>query len=93
MRSGVNFTNILWAAFMWKDPKSVKIQSSHQYLFGLLGSVNVEALSKMLMKFTPKLYVGSVYLQELVANYVLNDCKSQLKKIIRGAYKFDRQPV
>ena len=78
---------------MCKDPKSVKNQSSHQYLFALLGSVNVEALSKMLMKLSPKLYVGLVYLQKLVANYVLNDCKSQFKKIIRGAYKFDRHPV
>ncbi len=45
---GVNFINILQAAFMRQDPKSVKIQSSYQYLFALLGSAPVEAVSKSL---------------------------------------------
>jgi len=36
---GVNFINILLAAFTWSDPKSVRIQSSHQYLLVLLGSL------------------------------------------------------
>jgi len=31
----------------------MKIQSSHQYHFSLLGSVRVKAASKMLMIFTP----------------------------------------
>jgi len=34
--AGVNFTNILRAAFTREDPKSIKIQSSYQYLFALL---------------------------------------------------------
>jgi hypothetical protein len=40
----VNFTNVLHAAFTCKDPKSVKIQSSCQYLFALLGSARVNEI-------------------------------------------------
>jgi len=35
------------------DPKSVKIQSSCQYLFTLLGSMCTKASCKMMMKLTP----------------------------------------
>jgi len=38
---------------MRKSPKNVKIQSSRQYLFALLGYASVKALHKMLMKLTP----------------------------------------
>jgi len=38
---------------MLSDPKSVKIQSSHQYLFALLGLAHVKAARKTLMKLTP----------------------------------------
>jgi len=34
-------------------PKSVRIQSSQQYLFTLLGSSGTKAVRKMLMKLTP----------------------------------------
>jgi len=51
-RSCVNFINVLCTAFMSADPKSVKIQSSCQYLFALLGSTCLKALSKILMKLT-----------------------------------------
>jgi hypothetical protein len=34
-------------------PISVRIQSSHQYLFMLLGSIRAKAAGKMLMKLTP----------------------------------------
>jgi hypothetical protein len=40
-------------AFTQEDPRSVKIQSSGQYLFALLGYVHVKVLNKMLMKSTP----------------------------------------
>jgi len=40
---GVDFINILRAAFVRTDPESKKIQFSHQYLFTLLGSVRVKA--------------------------------------------------
>jgi len=35
MTPGVDFANILFEAFMHADPKSVKIQSSRQYIFAL----------------------------------------------------------
>ncbi len=38
---------------MREDPKSVKIQSSCQYLFALLGYASVKASRYMLMKLTP----------------------------------------
>jgi len=53
MTPGVNFINVLCAAFIQADPQSVKIQLSCQYLFTLLGSVRIEAAHKMLMKLTP----------------------------------------
>jgi hypothetical protein len=39
-------------AFTRADPKSIKIQLGHQYIFALLGSVCGKALCKMLMKLT-----------------------------------------
>jgi len=51
---GLNFINILRAAFTLVDPQSVKkIQLSPQYLFTLLGSVRVKAVLKPLMKLSP----------------------------------------
>jgi len=50
---GVNFINVLLAAFTRADPESVKFQLSHQYHFMLLGSARVKALRKTLMKLTP----------------------------------------
>jgi len=46
-------TFYLCAAFMRKDPKIIKIQSSSQYLFALLRPARVKAAHKMLMKLTP----------------------------------------
>ncbi len=46
---GVNFTNILCAAFMSTDPKSVKKYSQAVILFALLGSVFVKVWHKMLL--------------------------------------------
>jgi hypothetical protein len=36
-----------------RDPKSVRTQSSHQYLFTLLGSTSVKAVRRTLMKLSP----------------------------------------
>jgi len=47
---GVNFINVLRAAFTRPDPKWAKRQSSHQCLFALLGPTRVKASCKMLMK-------------------------------------------
>jgi hypothetical protein len=43
VKSGVNFTNVLQSAFMQADPESIKIHSSCQYLFAILGSLGVKA--------------------------------------------------
>ena len=51
--SGVNFTNILRAAFMRKDPKSAKKLLNLTFFFALLGSAHVKDACKMLVKLTP----------------------------------------
>ncbi len=48
--ASVNFTNVLRAAFLRKDPKSVK---RLECLFLLLGSLRAKASHKMLVKLTP----------------------------------------
>jgi len=52
--SGVNFTNILHAAFAHADPKSAKKKIDDlTVFFVLLGSAPVKALHKILVKSTP----------------------------------------
>jgi len=48
--ASVNFTNVLRAAFLRKDPKSVK---RLECLFLLLGSLRAKASHKLLVKLTP----------------------------------------
>jgi hypothetical protein len=48
----VDFINVLSKAFTRPDPKSAKIQSSHQF-FRPLGSTSVKTAHKKLMKLTP----------------------------------------
>jgi len=50
---GVDFINILPAAFKRSDPKRAKRQSSHKCLFALLGSLRAKAAHKILVKSTP----------------------------------------
>jgi hypothetical protein len=50
---GVDFTNILRAAFTLADPKRVKKTDVLTVFFGLLGSGSVKAVRKTLMKLTP----------------------------------------
>jgi len=50
---GVNFINMFTSSFHKTDPKSVKIQSSSQYLFALMVSACVKAACETLMKLTP----------------------------------------
>jgi len=40
---GVDYTIILWTAFMWTDPKSTKKTDSLTVFFTLLGSERVKA--------------------------------------------------
>jgi hypothetical protein len=46
-------TTCLLAALTPVAPKSIRIQSSCQYLFTLLGSATIKAVYKMLVKLTP----------------------------------------
>jgi hypothetical protein len=50
---GVNFINVLLTDFVLIDPKTVRTQSSRQYLFTLLVSTSIKAVHKTLMKLTP----------------------------------------
>jgi len=52
LTQGVNFTNVLCAAFMLVDPERVKNTVSHQYFFTLLRSASVKAVRRMLMKLS-----------------------------------------
>jgi len=49
LTSGVNFINVLWAAFTCSDPKSTKRQSSCQSFFALSGPESVNAARRTLM--------------------------------------------
>ncbi len=51
-KAGVNFINILQAAFMKIDPKSAKNSVKLSVFFALLGSASINAARKMLMKLT-----------------------------------------
>jgi len=53
LRPGVNFINVLKAAFTLADPKSTKKTDGLTVCFALLGSVLIKASRKMLVKSTP----------------------------------------
>ncbi len=55
-------STFLRTAFTPVAPKSVKVQSSRQYLFTLLGSTSVKVVRRMLMKLNPGLYLLMVVL-------------------------------
>ena len=52
-KSGVNFTNVLQAAFTCPDPKSAKKDSQVKQLFALLGSAHVKSARKHLDEIDP----------------------------------------
>jgi len=58
--SGVDFTNIVHAAFMLTDPKSAKKTNSLTVFFALLGSARIKTYRKMLEKLTPGVFVTSL---------------------------------
>ena len=49
---GVNFTNVLQAAFTRADPKSAKKTVKLSCFFALLGSARVKAARRMLVKLS-----------------------------------------
>ncbi len=50
---GVNFINILQAAFTHRDPESAKETVKRFVFFELLGSASAKKACRMLMKLTP----------------------------------------
>jgi hypothetical protein len=52
-RAGLNFINVLRTAFTLTDPKSVKKTIKWSSMFTLLGSTIVKAARKTLVKLTP----------------------------------------
>ncbi len=50
---GIDFTNIFTHSIKPVTPQSVKFKSNFQYLFTLLGSANIKAAHRTLMKLTP----------------------------------------
>jgi len=51
--TGVNFINVLQAAFVLADPKSAKETVKLSVFFALLGSALAKAAHKTLVKLTP----------------------------------------
>ncbi len=58
---GLNFINVLRTAFTLAGPKSVRIQSSSQYLFTFLGYTGAKAACRMLMKLT----LGLLFIEDV----------------------------
>jgi hypothetical protein len=50
---GLNSIKVLGTAFTLMGPKSIRIQSSSQYLFMLLGTMGAKAARRALIKLTP----------------------------------------
>jgi len=68
---------------MHTDPKSVRIQSSCQDLFVLLGSAGVKAVGKLLMKLTPGSVCNPINLRILLQSLLqcVSEVRLQTKKI------------
>ncbi len=63
LKSGVDFTKILCAAFTCAGPKSAKNTVKPSVFFALLGSVLVKASRKMLVKLILDLITCELYLK------------------------------
>jgi hypothetical protein len=59
-QTGVNFVNVLRAAFACADPESAKKTDNLTSFFALKGSVCVKAAHRMLMKLTPGIRIGAL---------------------------------
>jgi len=53
LKPAVNFSNVLRTAFTHADPKCAKRQSNQQCRLVLLGTTDVKAVHRTLMKLTP----------------------------------------
>ena len=72
---GVNFTNILRAAFTHADPKSPKKDSQLKQLFVLLGSAGVKAALKHPDESDPRA-LGSIFQQSIGAKSPMGQSSS-----------------
>ncbi len=75
-------------------PKSVRIQSSCQYLFTLLGSTGAKAAHRKLMKLTPDFYITVTVTKEFDCRYLFGthylDCSINKLEIVRNKIGCDR---
>ena len=67
--AGINFTNILRAAFRCADPKSTKKTVKLSSFFALLGSAPAKAAHRMWVKLTPRCqfyphFTSSIFVQK-----------------------------
>jgi len=62
LRAGVNFINVLRAAFRCADPKSAKRYFNQQCRFMLLGPMSVKSVHKMFIKLTPGVDFTNVFM-------------------------------
>jgi len=60
-RQGVNFINVLRAAFTRTDPKSVKKTDDLTVFFALLGTAHMKAALKTLVKLTPGFKFSAIF--------------------------------
>jgi len=70
----------LRAAFTQVAPKSIRIQSSCQYLFTLLGSTGAKAAHRMLMKLTPGPQEVPIFLTAFANGSAVN-CGPQINRL------------
>jgi len=87
---GVNFINVILAAFTRANPESVQIQSSRQYHLRLLGSAHIKAVYRMLMKLSPGVnfinikcanFLNETLFRQLFSSYMYVKKRRSYKKI------------
>ena len=71
--SGVNFTNVLRAAFALVDTKSAKKTVRLNSFFALLGSASVKAARRTLVKLNPGHAVKSSYVNQIRRNQLYEE--------------------
>ncbi len=72
---GVNFINVICAAFTCADPESIKFFDNLTIILMHLGSAHVKAAHKMLMKLTPEFVKMKFYVKVILILKVLVNSK------------------
>jgi len=76
----------LRAAFTPVAPQSVRTQSSCQYLFTLLGSTNVKAVHRKLMKLSPGVNFINIFHESIFCTKVSSKPNSKQRKNTQFAF-------